>query len=162
LITLTAIPLSILITALVFAAFGVSINTMTLGGIAVAVGELVDDAIVDLENITRRLRENRSKLSPLAPLRVVFDTSIEVRGSIVYATLLVCLVVIPLFFLSGLEGRMFAPLGLAYIVAQATSLLVSLTVTPVLASYLLPRARFLQRQGDPLLLRLLKWLDSRC
>src|SRR5262249_51710735 len=103
LITLTAIPLSILITALVFAAFGVSINTMTLGGIAVAVGELVDDAIVDLENITRRLRENRSKLSPLAPLRVVFDASMEVRGSIVYATLIVCLVVIPLFFLSGLE-----------------------------------------------------------
>src|SRR5262249_21843243 len=162
LITLTAIPLSVLATALVFTAFGVSINTMTLGGIAVAVGELVDDAIVDLENITRRLRENRLKASPLSPLRVVFDASMEVRGSIVYATLIVCLVVLPLFFLPGLEGRLFAPLGLAYIIALAASLLVSLTVTPALASVLLPRARFMQRPREPLLLRGLKWLDARC
>src|SRR5262249_41663115 len=118
--------------------------------------------IVDLENITRRLRENRLKASPLSPLRVVFDASMEVRGSIVYATLIVCLVVLPLFFLPGLEGRLFAPLGLAYIIALAASLLVSLTVTPALASVLLPRARFMQRPREPLLLRGLKWLDERC
>lgn len=162
LITLTAIPLSVLATALVFTAFGVSINTMTLGGIAVAVGELVDDAIVDLENITRRLRETRLKAAPLSPLRIVFDASMEVRSSIVYATLIVCLVVLPLFFLPGLEGRLFAPLGLAYVIALAGSLLVSLTVTPALASILLPRARFMRRPRDPLLLRGLKWLDERC
>jgi CzcA family heavy metal efflux pump len=159
-ITLTAIPLSVLTTALVFAGFGLSINTMTLGGIAVAVGELVDDAIVDVENIFRRLRENRALGSPASPLRVVFDASMEVRGSIAYATLIVCLVVSPLFFLPGLEGRLFAPLGLAYVISLASSLVVSLTVTPVLASILLPRARFLRRPGDPLVLRALKWLDG--
>lgn len=160
LITLTAIPLSILVTALVFTHLGVSINTMTLGGIAVAVGELVDDAIVDIENIYRRLKENRLRAIPDQPLRVIFLASSEVRNSIVYATLIVCLVVLPLFALAGLEGRIFAPLGLAYIVALLASLVVSLTVTPVLASFLLPRARFLQRPGDPLLLRGLKWLDA--
>ena len=161
LITLTAIPLSILMTALVFQYLGVSINTMTLGGIAVAVGELVDDAVVDVENIYRRLKENRHKAAPEPPLRVVFAASSEVRGSIVYATLIVCLVVLPLFALAGLEGRMFAPLGLAYVVALAASLVVSLTVTPVLASFLLPRARFLGHGGDPFLLRWLKRLDAR-
>ncbi len=160
-ITLTALPLSVLVTFLVFHAFGVSVNTMTLGGLAVAVGELVDDAIVDVENIFRRLKENRLKAAPDPPLKVVFLASSEVRNSIVYATLIVCLVALPLFGLSGLEGRMFAPLGLAYVVSLAASLLVSLTVTPVLASYLLPRARFLEHRGDPLLLRGLKWLDAR-
>jgi Cu/Ag efflux pump CusA len=101
LITLTAIPLSILVTALVFHAFGLSVNTMTLGGIAVAVGELVDDAIVDVENIFRRLKENRLKANPDPPLKVVFLASSEVRGSIVYATLIVCVVVLPLFALGG-------------------------------------------------------------
>jgi CzcA family heavy metal efflux pump len=161
LITLAALPLSVLVTALVFRAFGLSVNTMTLGGIAVAVGELVDDAVVDIENIFRRLKENRQKPAPDSHLRVVYLASSEVRNSIVYATLIVCLVVLPLFALSGLEGRMFAPLGLAYVVSLAASLLVSLTVTPVLASYLLPRARFLARPRDALLLRLLKWLDER-
>jgi CzcA family heavy metal efflux pump len=160
-ITLTAIPLSILITVLVFRWFGVSINTMTLGGIAVAVGELVDDAIVDVENIFRRLKENRGKAVPEPTLKVIYQASSEVRGSIVYATLIVCLVVLPLFALSGLEGRMFAPLGLAYLVSLLASLIVSLTVTPVLASFLLPRARFMQRRRDPFLLRGLKWLDER-
>jgi CzcA family heavy metal efflux pump len=160
-ITLTAIPLSILVTVLVFRAFGLSVNTMTLGGIAVAVGELVDDAVVDIENIFRRLKENRRKGSPEPPLRVIFLASSEVRGSIVYATVIVCLVVLPLSALGGLEGRLFAPLGLAYMVSLAASLVVSLTVTPVLASYLLPRARFLERRQDPFLLRALKWLDER-
>ncbi len=160
LITLTALPLSVLTTVLAFTWWDVSINTMTLGGIAVAVGELVDDAIVDVENISRRLREERQKTDPAPPLRVIFLASSEVRGSVVYATLIVCTVVAPLFALSGLEGRMFAPLGLAYITALAGSLLVSLTVTPALASVLLPRAKFLAHAGDPLLLRWLKWLDG--
>ena len=160
-ITLTAIPLSVLVTVLVFHAFGFTVNTMTLGGIAVAVGELVDDAVVDIENIFRRLKENRQKAKPDPALRVIFLASSEVRNSIVYATMIVCLVALPLFALSGLEGRMFAPLGLAYVVSLAASLVVSLTVTPVLASFLLPRARFLGHPRDPLLLRGLKWLDAR-
>ena len=160
-ITLTAIPLSLLITALVFRYFGLSINTMTLGGIAVAVGELTDDAIVDIENIFRRLKENRHKPDPANSLKVVLLASCEVRNSIVYATLIVCLVVMPFFVLAGLEGRMFAPLALAYIVSLMASLVVSLTVTPVLASFLLPRARFMEHKADPFLLRWLKKLDVR-
>jgi CzcA family heavy metal efflux pump len=160
-ITLTAIPLSLLITALVFQYFGLSINTMTLGGIAVAVGELTDDAIVDIENIFRRLRENRHRTAPDNPLKVIFLASSEVRNSIVYATLIVCFVVLPFFFLAGLEGRMFAPLALAYIVSLLASLVVSLTVTPVLASFLLPKARFMEHREDPFLLRWLKRLDAR-
>jgi Cu/Ag efflux pump CusA len=112
LIALTARPLSLLITALVFTAFGVTLNTMTLGGLAVAAGELVDDAIVDVENIFRRLKENYQRAAPESPLRVIFLASSEVRGSIVYATLIVCLVVLPLFALDGVEGRLFAPLAL--------------------------------------------------
>jgi CzcA family heavy metal efflux pump len=160
-ITLTAIPLSVLITVLVFTYFGVTINTMTLGGIAVAVGELVDDAIVDVENIFRRLKENRQKPAPDPPIQVIYRASREVRNSIVYATLIVCLVVLPLFVLSGLEGRMFAPLGLAYVTSLVASLVVSLTVTPALASLLLPRARFLAKRADPLVLRALKWADTK-
>ncbi|MEQ8846699.1 efflux RND transporter permease subunit [Botrimarina sp.] len=160
-ITITAIPLSIILTALAFDYFGISINTMTLGGVAVAIGELVDDSIVDIENIYRRLKENRAKASPDNPLKVIFLASAEVRNSIVYATLIVVLVVFPLFSLAGLEGRMFAPLGLAYLMTLVSSLVVSLTVTPVLSSYLLPRARFLEREGDPLLLRVLKAIDTR-
>lgn len=154
--SLTAMPLSILLTVLVFYWFGVTINTMTLGGIAVAIGDLVDDSIVDIENIYRRLKENKQKHRPENPLRVIFLASAEVRNSIVYATLIVTLVVMPLFFLSGLEGRIFAPLGVAYIVSLLCSLLVSLTVTPVLGSYLLPNAKFLEEKEDPFVLRWLK------
>ena len=154
--SLTAMPLSILLTVLVFYWFGVTINTMTLGGIAVAIGDLVDDSIVDIENIYRRLKENKQKYRPESPLRVIFLASAEVRNSIVYATLIVTLVVMPLFFLSGLEGRIFAPLGVAYIVSLLCSLVVSLTVTPVLGSYLLPNAKFLDEKEDPFVLRWLK------
>ncbi|MFM7863414.1 MAG: efflux RND transporter permease subunit, partial [Planctomycetaceae bacterium] len=159
--SLTAMPLSILLTILAFRWFGISINTMTLGGIAVAIGDLVDDSIVDIENIYRRLKENRHSANPAPALSVIYEASCEVRNSIVYATLIVVLVVFPLFSLAGLEGRIFAPLGVAYMTSLLASLAVSLTVTPVLASLLLPNARFLDVPGDPLLLRILKIGTSR-
>ncbi|MFM8396662.1 MAG: efflux RND transporter permease subunit, partial [Pirellula sp.] len=161
--SLIAMPLSILMTFLVFRAMGATINTMTLGGIAVAIGDLVDDSIVDVENIFRRLKENRQL--PInqqrSSLEVVYEASREVRGSIVYATMIVVLVVVPLFGLTGLEGRMFAPLGVSYIVSLLCSLLVSLTVTPVIASYLLPSAGFLSVKEDAWIVRMLKSLVGR-
>lgn len=157
-ITLTAIPLSIVVTGLIFKWFDMSINTMTLGGLAVAIGELVDDAIVDVENIFRRLRENKHSPHPKSPLRVVYEASSEVRNSIVFSTILVVLVFIPLFALGGMEGRLFAPLGIAYIVSIIASLIVSLTVTPVLAYWLLPSAKFMEHEKDGFLLRFLKWV----
>lgn len=160
-ITLTAIPLSVLMTAIVFAMFGLSINTMTLGGLAVAIGELVDDAIVDVENIFRRLRENRQKKEPQSPLLVVFQASIEVRNSIVFGTMIVILVFVPLFALTGMVGRLFAPLGVAYIVSILSSLLVSLTVTPVLAYLLLGHARLTERERDGFVLRALKAVGNK-
>lgn len=136
-ISLTAIPISILVTVLVFSAFGLTINTMTLGGLAIAIGELVDDAVVDVENIIRRLKENQTLVAPRPVLEVIASASQEVRSGIVYATMIVILVFIPLFALSGIEGRLFAPLGIAYIVSILASLVTSITVTPVLAYYLL-------------------------
>ncbi len=155
-ITLTAIPLSILTTAIIFYWFGLSINTMTLGGLAVAIGELVDDAIVDVENIFRRLRENRQQSQPRNPLVVVFQASCEIRNSIVFGTLIVVIVFTPLFFLTGMEGRLFQPLGVAYIVSILSSLLVSLTVTPVLSYWLLGRASLLARRSEGFVLGGLK------
>ncbi|MEX0642454.1 MAG: efflux RND transporter permease subunit [Pirellulales bacterium] len=160
-ITLTAIPLSIVMTALIFAGFGLSINTMTLGGLAVAIGELVDDAIVDVENIFRRLRENRHSSNPKHPLQVVFQASVEVRNSIVFSTMIVVLVFVPLFALSGMEGRLFTPLGIAYIVSILASLIVSLTVTPVLSCWLLGESKLMERERDSFVLRSLKWVADR-
>lgn len=160
-ITLTAIPLSLALTALIFKAFGLSINTMTLGGLAVAIGELVDDAIVDVENIFRRLRENRHSEEPKPAPLVVFQASCEIRNSIVYSTIIIVLVFVPLFALSGMEGRLFTPLGVAYIVSILSSLLVSLTVTPVLSYWLLGRVRVGREEKDGPLLRLLKWIADK-
>jgi len=155
-ITVTAIPLSILVTSLIFYFLGMSINVMTLGGIAVALGELVDDAIVDVENIFRRLKANAKLDNPRPVLGVIFDASVEVRNAIIISTVLVIVVFAPLFALSGMEGRLFTPLGVAYIISILASTLVSLTVTPVLSYYLLPNAKA-TRQGDGPFLRFLKW-----
>lgn len=162
-ITLTAIPLSLVITTLVFRLVSwltgtqLSINVMTLGGIAVAMGELVDDAIVDVENIFRRLRENNQMPNPKPALQVVYEASREVRSAIVFGTAVVILVFLPLFALSGVEGRLFAPLGVAYITSILASLLVSLTVTPVLSYYLLPQSKAARREHDGFFVRALKW-----
>lgn len=159
-ITLTAIPLSLVSTAIVFHVLGLSINTMTLGGLAVAIGELVDDAIVDVENIFRRLRENRQRKNPLNPLLVVFRASVEIRNSIVFGTMIVILVFIPLFALSGMEGRLFTPLGIAYIVSILSSLVVSLTVTPVLSYWLLGSQKSVEEEHDGIFVRILKWVGE--
>ena len=154
-ISLLAIPVSVLTTAVVFHLFGLSINTMTLGGLAIAIGELVDDAVVDVENIFRRLGENRRAGNPKGVFQVVVEASNEVRSGIVYATLIIILVFVPLFALSGIEGRLFAPLGQAYIISILASLLTSITLTPVLASLLLPGLKNLE-EHDSRFLKLLK------
>lgn len=157
--SLVSMPVSILLTFIVFHWFGLGINTMSLGGIAVAIGDLVDDSIVDIENIYRRLRENHQKsVADRKPIwDVVYQASCEVRNSIVYATAIVVLVIFPLFFLSGLEGRLFAPLGLSYLVALSCSLLVSLTLTPVLGYWLLPHGRLIGQKTEPIVAR---WAKS--
>lgn len=158
LISLTAIPVSILLTALVFKYFGLSINTMTLGGLAIGIGGLVDDAVVDVENVIRRLRVNLDKasLDQLSPLAIVRAASLEVRTGIIYATAIIVLVFIPLFALPGIEGRLFVPLGIAFIVSTLASLLVSVTITPVLCFYLLPSMQSL-RDHDT---KIVTWLKS--
>ncbi len=161
LVTLVALPLSVLMTFLVFRWFGIGVNTMTLGGIAVAVGELVDDAVVDVENVYRRLRENRHAARPRPTLSVVYSASSEVRNPILLGTVIVNLVFLPTFFLPGIEGRLFAPLASAYIISIFASLLVALTVTPALASYLLPGSRRMAHAGDGPLLRVCKRLALR-
>ena len=137
-ISCTAIPLSLLAATMVLERLGVTLNTMTLGGLAIAIGVVVDDAVIDVENIVRRLRENARSSEPRPFALVVLDATLEVRSAVVYATFAVILVVVPIMMLSGLTGRLFAPLGLAYALAVLASLAVALTVTPALAIALLP------------------------
>lgn len=158
-ITLTAIPVSFLVTAIVFKLFGLSVNTMTLGGLAIAIGELVDDSIVDVENVFRRLRGNAKLPHPKQFLKVIYEASSEIRNSIVLATIIIALVFFPLFNLTGLEGRLFAPLGVAYLTALLASLVVSLTLTPVLCSYFL--SKDLKEHHDTQFVTYLKSLDRR-
>ncbi|MGE0356249.1 MAG: efflux RND transporter permease subunit [Burkholderiales bacterium] len=159
-ISLIAIPLSLAVTAVVFQWLGQSINVMTLGGLAIAIGELVDDAVVGVENILRRLRQNRGAAQPASVFDVVERASVEVRSGILYATIIVVLVFVPLFALPGIEGRLFSPLGIAYIVSILASMLVSMTVTPVLCYYLLPSMKRLDH-GDSPLVAWLKRQDGR-
>lgn len=159
-ITLLAIPLSVVVAIVTLRFFGGTINTMTLGGLAIAIGSLVDDAIIDVENIVRRLRENAA-LPPQQQrpiLRVIYEASVEVRAAIVFATAIIVLVFTPIFFLTGVEGRLLRPLGIAFCVSLAASLVVALTLTPALSSYLLPRSRSVRAGTDPWLVRTLKRL----
>jgi CzcA family heavy metal efflux pump len=150
LITILAIPISLIVAVLSLKLFGGTINTMTLGGLVIALGALVDDAVIDVENVVRRLRENFHV--PQEKRRSVFDVvleaTLEIRPSIVFATLIIILVFVPLFFLSGLESRLMAPLGLSYVTALLASLAVSLIVTPVLCYYLLPKSRVLREKEE--------------
>ena len=159
-ISLMAIPVSLLVTALVFRYFGLSINTMTLGGLAIAIGELVDDAVVGVENVLRRLKINRAEHAPQPITEVIAAATLEVRSAIVYATVIIVLVFVPLFVLPGIEGRLFTPLGVAYIVSILASMIVSVTLTPVMAYYLLPRMKQLHA-GDSPLVNWLKRQDAR-
>jgi CzcA family heavy metal efflux pump len=160
LITLTALPLSLAVAFVVLWAAGMSINVMTLGGLAVAIGELVDDAIIDVENVFRRLRENAALPANerRSVLAVTFAASNEIRSSVVFATAIIVMVFVPLLFLQGLEGRFFRPLGVSYIVATLASLVTALTVTPVLCRFLLARVRPGGEHGDGWLVR---WLKRR-
>jgi CzcA family heavy metal efflux pump len=153
LISLTAIPLSLFGAIAVLWALGIGLNTLTLGGLAIAVGEVVDDAIIDVENIFRRLSLNARQERPRSAAAVVLSASLEVRSAVVYATFVVVLVFVPVFFLTGLQGRLFAPLGYAYVLAVLASLVVALTVTPALSMLLLPRGG---SAGEPPLLRRLQ------
>ena len=155
-ISCTAIPLSLLAATILVERQGFTLNTMTLGGLAIAIGEVVDDAVIDVENIYRRLRQNRSLPQPRSVFQVVLDASLEVRSAVVYATFSVILVFLPVLTMSGVAGRIFSPLGVTYIWAILASLLVALTVTPALSMMLLPRGQL--RQADPPLVR---WLKDR-
>ncbi|MGI8996454.1 MAG: efflux RND transporter permease subunit [Pyrinomonadaceae bacterium] len=156
-ISLTAIPLSLITAILVMNYFGISINTMTLGGLAIAIGALVDDAIIDVENVFRRLKQNAHSSTPAPVIDVIFRASSEIRNSILFATLIIVVVFLPLFSLGGFEGRMFAPLAFAYIISITASLIVALMVTPVLCYFLLGRSKLLHDEKDS---RLVAWLKK--
>ena len=155
-ISCAAIPLSLLAAVTVLGRMGLSLNTMTMGGLAIAIGEVVDDAVIDVENIFRRLRENRALEEPRPALAVVFDASMEVRSAVVYATFAVVLVFIPVLTMTGVAGKLFAPLGIAYILAILSSLLVALAVTPALSLVLLGRKEL--PEGEPPIVR---WTKAR-
>jgi HME family heavy-metal exporter len=159
LISLTAIPLSVMITVLVFKYFGLSINTMTLGGLTIAIGGLVDDAVVGVENVLRRLKMDRAAHPNhrMGPLELIAKATLEVRSGIVIATVIIVLVLMPLFFLPGIEGRLMQPLAIAYIVSLLASMVVSVTLTPVMSYYLLPRIKGLDH-GDT---RVQAWIKAR-
>ena len=161
-ISLMAIPVSLLVAVLVFRWFGMSINTMTLGGLAIAIGELVDDAVVGVENVYRRLRQQRARTQGkiVDALKVIAAATAEVRSGIVYATVIIVLVFVPLFMLPGIEGRLFIPLGIAYIVSMLASMIVAITLTPVLCYYLLPNMKRLDEHDTPMV-RWLKFWDRR-
>lgn len=168
-VSFVALPLSLVIGAVCMKLFGVGINTMTLGGLAMAIGEVVDDAIIDVENVFRRLRENHRSANPKPFQQVVFEASVEIRASVVYATFIVVLVFLPIFVLSGIEGRIFTPLGMAYVFSLLASLLIALTLTPVLCSLLLTGEKSLRQEESPTVRalhrhyeRVLRWaLDHR-
>lgn len=164
LITLTALPLSLGAALLVLDAFGATVNVMTLGGISVAVGSLVDDAIVDVENVFRRLRQNamRPVEERHSVLHVVYEASVEVRQAILLATAIIVLAFVPLFFLGGVEGRFFRPLGAAYVISLGASLVVAMTVTPALCYFLLRNARAIHGEREGFLVRGLKRAYAGC
>jgi len=155
-ITLTALPLSFVVAVLILKYFGIAINVMTLGGLAVAIGELTDDAVVGVENSARWLKENKLKKNPLSNFEVIIRASSEVRGSVIFSTVLVVLVFMPLFALGGIEGRLLAPLGIAYIVALIASTIVAMTVTTVLSYYLLPKSKLIQEGFETKFLKAIK------
>ncbi len=159
-ISILAIPLSLVVAIFAMKLLGITINTMTLGGMAIAIGALVDDAIIDVENVFRRLKGNHQlpEGERRPTLRVIYEASREIRASIVNATLIIIVVFLPLFFLGGVEGRLLRPLGFAYVVSILASLLVAVTVTPVLCAYLLPNARAVQEERES---RLVRWLKVR-
>jgi CzcA family heavy metal efflux pump len=159
-ITLLALPLSLVAAVVAMERFGVTLNSMSLGGLAIAIGELVDDAIIDVENVVRRLRENAVRPSDQqrSTFEIVYRASSEIRGSVVFATVIVALVFLPLFVLGSVEGRLLHPLGLGYVVALTASLVVALTVTPALCSWLLPRSRTVAAGEEP---RFTRWLKAR-
>jgi CzcA family heavy metal efflux pump len=158
-ISLVSIPVSFILTLLLLSRFGININTMTLGGLAIAIGLVVDDSIVDVENVFRRLRLNRQSENPISPLRVIYRASAEIRNSIVFATLIIVLVFLPLLSLEGMEGRVFKPLGLAFIFSMLASLIVSLTVTPALCGILLRKVGD-REHGDTKLVAALKRINA--
>lgn len=149
-ISLVAIPISLVVAILTLKWLGFTINTMSLGGMAIAIGDLVDDAIIDVENVFKRLKENARKPASEQrnKLKVIFDASFEIRTSIINATFIIIVAFVPLFFLSGMEGKLLAPLGIAFIISLFASLIVSITLTPVLCSYLLDNEKMLQKQHD--------------